>query len=449
MPSRRDELHSYQFMVQRVVSALVQRETDPAQSPFRRAAGATMASVLIAVIVAAGFGIYGVFTKSGDRSWKTDGAVIIEKGTGAVYVWRDNRLHPALNLASAYLASTSGKPTKFEVSSKSLADVPRGQTIGIPLLPASLPAAKDMVGLPWTVCSLALPTGAASAVLVGQRPPGRLVAGDEAFVLESASKQTSGTQTYLLWRGRAYELVDGSADVMKAGIRPTIVSQAFLVGVTRGDVVRKLNVPGANQQFSGNKSWNVGEVLKVTGGPELRYILVRQDGLFWVSEFQAYLLGSKQHEVTVSGLSAFKIGDTLLPKPTGPNDPPLNTPKLTPYGGSLCSVVTDDLGNAELFADVQVDVASRPQTASRSTTGATYADFVLVPGGKGAIVSSGQTVSLITENGVRYAATVPGVLERFGYEGAKRVRLPSSMVSLIPEGPGLDPQRASVGVNPA
>ena len=47
MPSRQDQLHSYQFMVQRVVAALVMRETDPAQSPFRRAAGASLASVLV------------------------------------------------------------------------------------------------------------------------------------------------------------------------------------------------------------------------------------------------------------------------------------------------------------------------------------------------------------------------------------------------------------------
>ena len=50
MPSRQDQLHSYQFTVQRVVSALVSRDTDPAQAPFRRAATATLASVLLAVV---------------------------------------------------------------------------------------------------------------------------------------------------------------------------------------------------------------------------------------------------------------------------------------------------------------------------------------------------------------------------------------------------------------
>lgn len=169
MPSRQDQLHSYQFMVQRVVSALVLRETDPPQSPFRRVAGATMASVLVAVVIAAGFGVYGVFTNKGDRTWNKEGAVIVEKGTGAAYVFSEGKLHPALNLTSAYLASSSPKPQKFEVSTKSLQGVPWGATVGVPYLPDSLPLAKDLVGMPWSVCSLPVKDAHTSAVVMGDQ----------------------------------------------------------------------------------------------------------------------------------------------------------------------------------------------------------------------------------------------------------------------------------------
>ena len=37
MPSRRDQLFSYQFMVQRVVSAFVYRDAEAAKVPFPRA----------------------------------------------------------------------------------------------------------------------------------------------------------------------------------------------------------------------------------------------------------------------------------------------------------------------------------------------------------------------------------------------------------------------------
>ncbi|GAA3386885.1 hypothetical protein GCM10020369_27270 [Cryptosporangium minutisporangium] len=60
MASTKDQLQSYQFLVQRFVSALIMRETDPAQVPFRRLAGAAFASVMIAVLALAGVGIYGL-----------------------------------------------------------------------------------------------------------------------------------------------------------------------------------------------------------------------------------------------------------------------------------------------------------------------------------------------------------------------------------------------------
>jgi hypothetical protein len=50
LSSRQDLLHSHQFLLQRVVAALVLRDPDPGRSPFPRAAGATVASVLVAAI---------------------------------------------------------------------------------------------------------------------------------------------------------------------------------------------------------------------------------------------------------------------------------------------------------------------------------------------------------------------------------------------------------------
>jgi hypothetical protein len=47
---------------------------------------------------------------------------------------------------------------------------------------------------------------------------------------------------------------------------------------------------------------------------------------------------------------------------------------------------------------------------------------------------------------VRFAAANPDVLKKLGYEGAVPVRLTSSLVSLLPEGPGLDPTEAMVPV---
>jgi hypothetical protein len=77
MPSRQDQLHSYQFMIQRVVAALVMRETDPNQAPFKRAMGATMVSLLISALAMGGVAAYALFTGSGATTNKDNDIVLI------------------------------------------------------------------------------------------------------------------------------------------------------------------------------------------------------------------------------------------------------------------------------------------------------------------------------------------------------------------------------------
>lgn len=446
MPSRQDQLHSYQFSVQRVVSALVLRETDPPQSPFRRVATAALASVLIAIVIAAGFGVYGVFTNKGDRSWNTEGAVIVEKGTGAVFVWRDNKLHPALNLASAYLASSSPKPPKFEVSSQSLQGVPWGATVGVPYLPDSLPDAGTLVGLPWSVCSVTGKDKPTSAVVLGGQggSAGRTVPDTEAMMVRAAG---ATPDTYMLWRGRLYEAQGNLASLIAPSVRPTPVPLAFLKGVSKGQPLVAPQIGGMGKPWARNTAWKVGEVLTVSGFTDDRYVVVREQDLAWVNQFQAALLGTGgPGSERLSDLNQFgPIADDLLPKTALPQDPPAALPKIETYSGpGLCAVIRDENGDSQLRADVELDLSQRPGTAARSTDGAIYADYVIVPNGRGAIVLSGQTYCLVAADGVRYSAANPAVLTKLGYEGKSPLRLPSALISLLPEGPGLDPDEALI-----
>ena len=66
MPSRQDHLHSYQFATQRVVAALVMARDGPrASSPFRRAAGATVARRAGGAIALGCLAAYGAITGPG------------------------------------------------------------------------------------------------------------------------------------------------------------------------------------------------------------------------------------------------------------------------------------------------------------------------------------------------------------------------------------------------
>ncbi|MQA26437.1 MAG: type VII secretion protein EccB, partial [Micromonosporaceae bacterium] len=166
MASRRDQLHSYQFMIQRVVAALVMRETDPAQSPFRRAAGASFAGIMIGVIVIAGFAIYGLWKPGGNLAWKEwsdsnngQAVVVVEEEAGATYVYMNHKLYPMENITSALLVGNTDQRTRepYYVSSNSLATdglgISRGPKLGIRGAPDSLPGEQHIVDSDWTLCS--------------------------------------------------------------------------------------------------------------------------------------------------------------------------------------------------------------------------------------------------------------------------------------------------------
>ena len=153
MATRRDQFQSYQFLVQRVLSAFVMRETDPAQSPLRRGIGAAFAGAMIAIILCAGFAVFGLITKIGSGKWRVEGAVVIEKETGAPFVFREGILYPMINYTSAVLAGEA--PTKvFRESRRTLSRANRGNMLGIPNAPASLPDKKNTVSGPWTLCAV-------------------------------------------------------------------------------------------------------------------------------------------------------------------------------------------------------------------------------------------------------------------------------------------------------
>ena len=90
-------------------------------------------------------------------------------------------------------------------------------------------------------------------------------------------------------------------------------------------------------------------------------------------------------------------------------------PTIAAYGqGALCAVVRDDAGTTEVRVEVPLDLTGRIATVARSAEGGSYADYVLVPSGRGAIVAAGTTLSLVTDQGVRYDAARPDVLPMLG-----------------------------------
>ncbi|MFF5180482.1 type VII secretion protein EccB [Micromonospora sp. NPDC000316] len=458
MPSRQDQLHSYQFSVQRAVAALVMRETDPAQSPFRRLAGAGLASLLVAAIGLGGSALYGLFA-GGGKGWRDPGAVIVEKESGARFVYRDQKLHPVLNYASALLIVGADQSKTVLVSRRSIDGVPRGLPLGIADAPDSLPAAGRLATAPWTVCSSsASADGPRSALLIGTEPAGGQPLGDDALLLRHPDGGL-----HLVWHQRRYLVRDPSrvlAALATTRARAVPVAPALLNSLPAGVDLAPLALPDAGRPATGVPGATIGQVYLVrNSGGGRQYAVALDDGLAGITELQAGLLLARtgQGEPEPMTLGRFAALPTMPDlAPSGPTAPPPAPPRLAAADdAAVCTRVGDDSGPGEVRWGVHLpDLAAVPRTAQAG--GAVLADHVVVEPGRGAVVeaaaapgASGGAVSVVTDLGRRYVLADRDVLTMLGYRDVRPVRLPAGLVSLVPAGAALDPAAARAVAVPA
>lgn len=465
MASRRDQLQSYQFLTQRMISAFVMRETDPAQSPLRRGVGAVFVGLMVAVMVGAGFGVAGIITKTGSANWKSDGAVVVEKETGASYLYHDGVLHPMLNYSSALLAAA--KPAGvFHVAGNSLAGTPRGNVLGIPGAPDALPARKLLLGQPWSMCTTGT-GGKATMVtlLVGHAPAGgRSLGGDGLLVTD-----TGNGNVYLVTGGRRYQIQQPSHLVsgLFGGTAATPVGRAWLNGLPAGSDIAPIPV-GADKGKPSTvvTGFHVGDLVTAQTGTVKQYWMVFDDGLAplnhlqW-STYQAQAdaaNGGAALDIPLNRATNAPVSAHLKAQ-TGVGAPPSAPPTLIPTDPTttVCAVTHDARTPPDVVIGGAVDAAG-PGTATGlvGDAGAALADRVVVPGGRIAVVravdgpaSSGNGYVLVTDVGVRYGVPDDTSLQLLGYQPDDAVNVPSNMVLRIPAGPELDTEHAIRAVRPS
>src|SRR4051794_24741529 len=280
--TRRDQLHAYRFQNRRALAALVTGEPNVLEPPMRRLTVVTISGIMIAILIACGFALVGVFRPTTGSEWKKAGAIIVERETGARYVLVDGVLHPVLNYSSAVLAvGTKQSPHVVLVDRSDLRSAERGPTIGIDGIPDSLPSAGSLVGAPWTVCSRqhagqadALTAGV--SVLVGSDAASRPVPAGTGVLVRAAT----GDARYLLINGQRLEL--GSDSVVTSLGLPTndylTVGTAFLDGVPVGPRLQAPTVPNTGDPGPrvGGQPTVVGQLLYTTD--TRHYYLTLADG---------------------------------------------------------------------------------------------------------------------------------------------------------------------------
>ncbi|MEV4559708.1 type VII secretion protein EccB [Kitasatospora sp. NPDC049285] len=158
MASRRDELNAYTFARKRMVGAFLQPSGGGNDEDAPRPVRAVLPSFVVAAVLVAGFGMWGVLKPSAPPGWDSGKAILQGKTSTTRYVMlKDEKgvgyLHQVLNMSSARLVLQADAPVQI-VADDVLDKYPHhGATIGIPYAPDRLPKPDDAGKAKlWSVC---------------------------------------------------------------------------------------------------------------------------------------------------------------------------------------------------------------------------------------------------------------------------------------------------------
>ncbi|SNT45488.1 type VII secretion protein EccB [Asanoa hainanensis] len=467
MRSRQEQVQAHRFITRRIVSGLLSGEPETTDLPMRRFGLALFGSVMVAAIVFAIVGVIGLVNPGGGKP--ASGELIIMRETGARYVLADNTLYPVLNWTSALLFAGTEKPAMRQMSRDSLSAYAVGEPIGIVGAPDPPPDRGSLLRLPWSVCSTP-PQGAGApttTVFVGREPAGGTSLGTDAALLLSTPADDSGpVATYLVLGDRRYKVVDETTltALELAAVTPVVVGKALLNGISAGPDLRRPQIEDAGQTSPREVAGDSGEIGQVYRNGSQRYVLTR-DGLVTIGSVSAkLLLADDPREIEISAAeaaSALVRGATVEPKdfpatlPAIPSGQGVDPMLCAVHNGTSAGGVTAQVRRYSVAPAV---VGASAAGAGRDGVGT--ADRVVVASGKGALVraepapgvNADTTAYLVTDQGYKYPLRTDGEVNAavaLGYSGVDPLPVPMTLLSLLPNGPMLDPGAAKNFVRPA
>ncbi|WP_328932220.1 MULTISPECIES: type VII secretion protein EccB [unclassified Streptomyces] len=466
MRSKRDQVQAHTFMMGRLTSGMLLADPDAPESPLGRTSRGALVGVIVGILFSAGALVFGLLRPGGNDAWRSGDTLIVNKDTGARYLYADGRLRPVRNYASAVLIGGADLKTT-SVGSKSLAGTPVGRPVGITGAPDSVPGTSDLESSPWEVCSTG--SGAQTTLVPGAPVETDSVGAKSALVVKGPDKHT-----YLVWQGSRLELDEDSGAAESLGyapVTPRPVSAAFLDALVTGPdlATPKVDGRGTAGPELGGRATRIGQVFRVVAGSGNQEYLLQKDGLHPVTDTQsALLLGDpdtrkKAYDGGAPNVATIDVSDLRAhqapgsagtdPSVAGLPDTPPSALSL-PAGESVCAQVDPADGQVRVTS-VRVAESALFPAAQADPTALTAAcvnvDRVVARPGHGALVRAlgaaggtvGDTTFLIGDDGVKYRIPDSNALAALGYGGATPVKVPSTLLSMLPTGPELSAQAAS------
>ncbi|SDM24616.1 type VII secretion protein EccB [Streptomyces wuyuanensis] len=501
MASRRDELNAYTFAKRRLVAQFVQPNTTGSEEGAPRPLRAVLPGAIVAVVVLAVFGAWGMFKPVAPKNWDTpkENVIIASKSTTRYVVLETKgkkQLHPVLNMSSAKLLldPDKGKVINVDESVLDNGEIPHGATLGIPYAPDRLPDAKEAgVAKRWAVCERPGEGGRAiqkAAFVLAER---------EEKKTEGANRLRGGQLIYVEGPDATRYIVDagGTAypvdkdelllrQLVGLGRAPQRVSAAWLDTLHKGDRIAFPTVPGAggNAGVTGDlpdEVNKVGMVLKATDGTRTQQYVVLSGRVAPVTDFTAKLLLSSRDLIELGqdgraeavSAAAFQPGQAFGQDKKWPEHAPQPVNSASTDEGSrntVCNVLreVDDDGTTTLSTWAGTEFPATLPTGSSSAyvtpgSGQLFRQF------KGSRTDSGF-LFLVTDTGLRYAMQSNGdtatddagigasgskrerearlqeaqqAQNRLGYKDVEPVPVPASWSTFLPTGPRLSTGAAS------
>ena len=436
MQTQRDHVHAHQFQMGRMSSALVLGDPTSAENPSHRAMIGLFVGVMLAVLIVAGFTVYGWLVPGGSKSWRNPGAIIVEKETGNRYLYLGGELRPTLNLTSAMLIQ--GTSSKIQLTSRnSLKGVPHGAPIGLAGAPQTVPDSSGLVSGPWLVCLAASVGGPTNGLGLNLDP----AAPATPLAVDRFELVSGGGTDYLIWRGQKHKIADSTVPVALgvANAEPIPAPAAWLDALPDGSPLAVPKLPGQGDlgpEVAG-RSYRVGQLFTQAATDQL--FVLRKDGLAPVNHTAFVLLqatGRDPVQLRAADIAAApRSGDRSLTALL----PDLGTATWEdPAGRVLCERQVPASQESVLSVPVLTDRVSAairnddtPRVNVRPGTG-----MVVYPVPLPATLRTPEP-HLITDEGLRYSVPESDSLSALKLSGRPMVPFPRELLNAVTSGPVL------------
>jgi type VII secretion protein EccB len=449
MASRRDELNAYTFAKKRTVAAFLQPSATGTEEGAPRPMRAVLPSIIVGVLILAGFGAFGMFKPKAPKDWAQPGTrVIVGKDSTTRYVVlstgkgkaKKTLLHPVLNLASARLLLTPQQFKVIQVSDDILdsGKPPRGPILGIPYAPDRLPSEKEAAkSKRWAVCEQ--PGGGKG----GTVQKATFVLGDRDLQRTEGKQKLSGGQVLYVQgqKGRQRYLVDAkgtkypisakeedkSLTGTLVGIdrQPQSVTDDWLATLHVGSTIAFPTIPGQIGDKAGAGSGlsesedRIGMVLQAQTGSGPQHYVVLAGKVQPVSDFTAWLLTNSPQMVSLNMNGKPATVDAPSVSDADPDYfgaeyrwPALRAEQVNDASGerdTVCSVLrkVDDKGGTTLSTWAGSAYPAEI-TAGGTSTYVTPGTGLLFTQVQGKQTKPDGSLFLVTDTGLRYAVQANG-----------------------------------------